>query len=367
MEHVRHGLGVPRVPASVDGDSVPFLRWMVATLLLALGSEPVSLNPSKVLIFLLASVAMVEAPGSSGASKPGIKQLQAPYSSIKPRATIRIGGTADWVLVTGDAIWVASTKPFAILRIDPATNKIVAGIRIPSEACSGLASGFGCIWAPICGKNPSVVRIDAGTNAINTIVPVAPAGPEGGIAASDDSVWLVTDPNGTLARIDPSTNSVRQKISIPPGSYNPIFDDGIVWISGVEKNNLTAVDANSGKVLESIPVGPKPRFLTAGAGSVWTLNQGDGTVSRIDEKSRKVVATIQAGIPGTGGDIGYGADSVWLSVFDVPLSRIDETSNRVVRQWIGKGGDSLRIGFDSLWITDYKKGLLLRIPIEEVQ
>jgi hypothetical protein len=37
-----------------------------------------------------------------------------------------------------------------------------------------------------------------------------------------------------------------------------------------------------------------------------------------------------------------------------------------VKQWIGEGGDSLRIGFGSVWITDYKKGLLSRIPMEEV-
>jgi virginiamycin B lyase len=168
-------------------------------------------------------------------------------------------------------------------------------------------------------------------------------------------------------RIDPSTNGVRQKISIPPGSYNPIFSDGIVWITGIEKNVLTAVDAKSGKVLESIPLGPKPRFLTAGAGSIWTLNQGDGTVSRVDEKSRQVIATIEVGIPGAGGDIDYGADSAWPTVFEVPLSRIDAKTNHVVRQWIGNGGDSLRFGFESLWITDYKKGLLSRIPIEELR
>ena len=55
------------------------------------------------------------------------------------------------------------------------------------------------------------------------------------------------------------------------------------------------------------------------------------------------------------------------TVFDVPLTRVDATTNRVVKQWIGKGGDSLRFGFDSLWITDYKKGLLSRIAIQEVQ
>jgi virginiamycin B lyase len=270
-------------------------------------------NHSKFLVFLLASVTIVGAQAFSGASdisKPGIKEVQVPYSSIKPTATIKIGGTADWVLVTEDAVWAASTKPYAVLRIDPATNKIVERIRIPAEACSGLASGFGSIWAPICGKKPALVRIDAAKNAISTMLPIAPAGPEGGIAASDDSVWLVTDQNGTLVRIDPSTNSVRQKISIPHGSYNPIFSDGTVWVTGIEKNVLTSVDANSGKVLESISIGPKPRFLAAGGGSIWTLNQGDGTVSRVDEKGRKLVATIQVGIPGTGGDIDYGADFI---------------------------------------------------------
>lgn len=298
--------------------------------------------------------------------KPGVKEVEVPFASLKASATIKIGGTADWVLITNDAVWVASTKPYAVQRIDPTTNKIVARVPVPGEACSGLAAGFGSIWVPLCGNKPQLVRIDSVTNTISARLPIAPAGPEGGITSSDDSVWMVTDKNGTLNRIDPSTNIVRQKISVPPGSYNPLFSNGIVWITGVESSVATAVDATTGKMLESIPVGPRPRFLTSGGGSIWTLNQGDGTVSRIDEKSRKVIATIQAGIPGAGGDIGYGAESVWPAVLGVPLTRIDATTNKVVRQWVGKGGDSLRFGYGSIWLTDYKKGLLSRFPAEEV-
>jgi virginiamycin B lyase len=50
----------------------------------------------------------------------------------------------------------------------------------------------------------------------------------------------------------------------------------------------------------------------------------------------------------------------------VPLSRIDAPPNKVVKQWVGKGGDSLRVGFGSIWITDYKRGLLERIPIQQL-
>lgn len=318
-----------------------------------------------VLLFMLVTTGTIAAQ-SSKIPKPGVKGVQAQFASLKPSATLKIGRTADWVLITNDAVWVAGTKPYSVQRIDPASNTIVAKIVLPGEACSGLAFGFGSVWIPVCGQKPALIRVDAQKNAVMATLSLPAVEAEGGIAASGDSVWLVTGKDGTLSRIDPSTNSVRQKVSIPPGSYNPIFSNGIVWVTGVEKGVVTAVDASTGSVLDSAPVDSKPRFLTAGGGSIWTLNQGDGTVTRVDEKSRKVIATVQVGIPGFGGDIDYGADSVWLTVFDVPLTRIDAATNTVVKQWIGKGGDSLRFGFGSLWITDYKKGLLSRIAIEEV-
>ncbi len=282
----------------------------------------------------------------------GVKEVQTPFATLRPSATIKIGATADWVLVTDDSVWVAGSKPYSVQRIDPKTNKAVAKVRLPGEACSGLATGFGSIWAPLCGKKPVLVRIDAIKNEISVVLPIPPAGPEGGITASADSMWMVTDKDGTLSRIDPTTNTVQQKISIPPGAYNPLFSDGIIWITGFDSNVLVAVDASTGGVLASIPVGPKPRFLTSGGGSIWTLNQGD--------------ATIVAGIPGHGGDICYGADSVWATVFGIPLTRIDSQINNVLRQWIGRGGDSVRFAYESIWLTDYHRGLLTRIPYEQV-
>ncbi len=233
---------------------------------------------------ILAAVAQTLILGGK-VPKPGIKEVQVPFSSLRTSATIKVGGTADWVLVTDDAVWVASTKPYAVLRIDPSTNKILAMIKVPGEACSGLASGFGSIWVPLCGKKPALVRVDATSNMIIATIPIPPAGPEGGITASKDSVWIVSDKNGTLNRIDPSTNRVRQKISVPPGSYNPLFSDGIVWITGQESSVLTAVEASTGKVLASIAVGPKPRFLTVGGGLFGRLTKATGQSAGLMKKT----------------------------------------------------------------------------------
>jgi DNA-binding beta-propeller fold protein YncE len=297
--------------------------------------------------------------------RPGVKEVQFQFASLKPSAMFKVGGTADWVLITDDAVWLATTKPYSVVRINPATNRVIARVRLPGEACSGLAAGFESVWIPVCGKKPALLRVDAQTNKIIAVVPVASAGPEGGITTSDDSVWILSDSRGTLNRIDPVSNAVVQRIAIPPGSFNPLYSDGIVWITGFESNVLTAVEASTGELLSSILVGPKPRFLTAGGGSVWTLNQGDGTVSRVDERGKKVTATIIAGMPGHGGDIDYGADSVWATVEDIPLTLIDARSNKVVRQWIGAGGDSVRCGHGSIWLTDYHRGLVWRFPLRQ--
>ena len=297
---------------------------------------------------------------------PGVKEVQRPYSLLKPAASFQVGENADWVVIGDDSVWVAGAKPFNLQRIDPSTNKVVATLSLAGEACSGLEIGFGSVWVPLCTEKPMLARVDLRTNKVSATLAIGPAAPEGGIAASKDSVWLVTDDRGTLSRIDPSTNAVRQTVKIAPGAINPIFSDGIVWISSPKTNELIAVDADKGAVMEEIPVGPKPQFLTAGAGSIWILNQGDGTISRVDARSRKVTATVRPGIPGPGGDVCFGAGSIWATVFDVPLTMVDAGNNKVIKQWIGPGGDSLRFGFDALWITDYYRGRLWRIPREEI-
>ncbi len=315
------------------------------------------------ILLLLCLTALVVFAAEQKAVKPGVADVQVPFASLKPSVTFRIGGTADWVLVADDAVWVAGTNPYSVVRIDPSTNTVVARVRLSGEACSGLAFGFGSLWVPVCGSKPLLARVDALTNRITATLPIAPAGPEGGITTSSDSVWMVTDKGGTtLSRINPTTESVRQQISIPAGSYNPLYCDNVVWVTGFDRSVLTAIDATNGEVLASIPVGPKPRFLTSGGGSVWTLNQGDGSVTRVDLDSRKVTGTIALGIPGPGGDLGYGAGSVWATTFDLPLTVIDGRTERVLRQWVGQGGDSLRFGNESIWLTDYHRGLLWRIP-----
>ena len=308
------------------------------------------------------SAAPVVLPASIAASPVSVRHI----AEIKVAAQIHLGRTADWVAVTPEAVWVGGTGPYAVHRIDPVTNTRTALVPLQGEPCAGLALGFGSLWVPLCGRPGGLAQVDLETNRVLRTLPISPAGPEGGIATSPDSVWLVIDTQGTLARIDPATGKIRQLIRVPAGSFNPLYADGRIWITRADAAELTVVDATTGTVQSAAQTGPGPRFLTAGAGAVWTLNQGDGTLTRIDTGSARPMATIALHTPGHGGDIGFGSGIIWTTMQRMPLSLVGVGQSARVCQWAGAGGDSLGLGHGSLWLTDYHAGNILRIDVPEI-
>lgn len=296
-------------------------------------------------------------PVRPGVTTPGVKREM---SAITPASVFTVGGTPDWQVVTDDAVWVANGPLNAVHRLDPKTNQVAATVPTGKKPCSGLAAGFGSIWVPNCGDK-TLSRVDVNTNSVVATIPVGPADSEGGIATSPDAVWMLTSQESKLSRIDPNTNAVVAEIDVPEKSASCLYGDGAIWITTPAANKLTRVDPKTNKVTDSIEVGPRPRFQTFGAGSVWTLNQGDGTVSRVDTTTRKVIATIEVGIPGNGGELAFGFGHVWATVFQIPVSEIDPALNKVVRQWVGPGGDSIRVGHESVWLSNLREHNVWRI------
>lgn len=281
-------------------------------------------------------------------------------ADLHPVATIATGGTPDWMAVSPDSVWVANDAIRSVQRVDARTNRITATIAVDGQPCSGLAFAFGALWTPVCGKHPSLDRIDPRTNAVTNVFPIHPQNSEGGVTASREGVWLATS-DGALSRVDPVTGRVRQRVAIPSGSFNPLYSDGIVWLTSGEHDELLAIDSRTCKIVARTRVGSKPRFLTATGKFVWTLNQGDGTISKVDAATRRVVATIDAHIPGHGGEITQGDGSVWATLVKTPLTRVDAQTNTILGQWHGIGGDAVRFGHGSIWLTDYDHGRLWRI------
>ena len=60
------------------------------------------------------------------AALPGSRAI----GELTSAATIHLAKTADWVAISDDAVWVGSTGPNAVHRIDPNTNRLVATVEL---------------------------------------------------------------------------------------------------------------------------------------------------------------------------------------------------------------------------------------------
>jgi virginiamycin B lyase len=318
----------------------------------------------KVCTALLLGAFLIQTPRPP---RPGVKTpgVRVPIERLKPDAIFPVPGTPDWLAID-EAVWVSNEPKDTVSRLDPTTNTVTATVQVGSRPCSGLAAGFGSLWVPNCGDQ-TMSRVDLKTNKITATIKTTVANSEGGIAAGAGSVWLMTDTKGTLARFDPATNAVVAEIYVASGSYGMTFGEDAVWVTSTEHSTVARVDPRTNLVVETIPVGKSPRFIAAGGGAVWTLNQGDGSVSRIDPKTNKVVATIEVGVPGPGGEIAYGEGSVWVTSFEFPLSRIDPARNAVVQQFAGAGGDAVRVGLGSVWLSNLRAGNVWRLDPRRVE
>jgi YVTN family beta-propeller protein len=315
-----------------------------------------------VILLGFAALGQTPRPPKPGVKTPGVK---IPIERLKPDAVFSVPGTPDWLAID-DHAWVSNEPKDSVTRMDPATNKVAATITVGKKPCSGLAAGFASLWVPNCGDQ-TISRLDLKTGAIVATIKTGIGNSEGSIVTGAESVWLMTDAKGTLARFDPATNALAAEIYVPSGSFGMAFGEGAVWVTSTEHSTVARVDPRTNLVVENIPVGKAPRFIAAGGGAVWTLNQEDGSVSRIDPKTNKVVATIEVGIPGGGGEIAFGEGSLWVTAFQFPLSRIDPATNTVAQQFFGEGGDAVRVGLGSVWLSNLRAGNVWRLDPRRIE
>lgn len=306
--------------------------------------------PMKIRIVFLALVTL-----AGRGSLDGQKSVAVTPIARRAVATLKIPGSADFLVADGEAVWTTNQGRVEKLQRDQPGP--VATVSVP-DPCGAMEIGFGALWVANC-QDASLYRIDLPAARVVAVIPTGLADPKGelSVAVGAGSVWLLTDRAGVLSRIDPQTNRVTARILVAPDSYAAVFGFGAVWITNTGANNsgngsVQRVDPGTNRVVATIQVGPAPRFLAAGEGGVWTLNQGDGSVSRIDPVSNLVAATIAAGVQGSGGDIATGAGVVWVRAKRVLLSVVDPRTNRVVERFGPPAGSgAVRVAGNLVWVT----------------
>jgi virginiamycin B lyase len=295
----------------------------------------------------------------SGVKTPGV---QIPFANLKPDAEIEAPAHPAWIFFSGAAFAPGNES---IEKIDPKTNKKGDPVGGLSRPCGGMVSAFASLWAPVCGTS-SLARIDAKTFKVTNTISSGVANVQGVIAATADSIWLLTDDKTTLSRIDPDQNLVVGELRVPAGCRGLTFGEKALWIACPAENKILRVNPATNLVEKSIEVSAQPEALAAGEGSIWALCRKDGKIDRIDPKTDKVSKTIELGTPGAEGQIAFSEGFIWVTQTGFPLARIDVKSEAVVQQFNGEGGGAIAMSPGAIWLSNVKAGAILRIDPKRV-
>jgi virginiamycin B lyase len=226
--------------------------------------------------------------------------------------------------VDAATVWMVRSDADEVVRLDLRTGGVVARIPLgplPYEAAPGdrrflpslVAVGAGAGW--VATARGAVARIDAASNRVVAVIRLPRRDPAG-IAVAGRVVWVAQGGHG-LARIDAATNRLLGTVRLELRADRIATDGATLWVGGrstdrdVETAGAVArVDAATGRVGQVVPSG-LPTGLAAGVGGVW-IAERDRAGGALECIWPGRTTAVIGGLPAMG-ELAVGGGAVWAA------------------------------------------------------
>lgn len=242
----------------------------------------------------------------------------------------------------------------AIGVIDAETAGITEQLTIGSKP-SAIAAGGGFLWVA-SEADGTVSRIDPETRRVQTLAVGRSAA---GVAYGEGSVWVTNAEERSVVQVDPDSFTIAQTVGNGPRAV--AVGEGAVWVANTIDGTVSRFDLDRGAVTDTIPVGPSPAGIAVGAEAVWVTSEANGSVSRLDPRSGTVVEAVNVGNGPTAIAVGEGA--LWVANRqDGTVSRIDAAANSVSATiGVGASPSAVAAGSGAVWVASEGDGTIARI------
>lgn len=235
------------------------------------------------------------------------------------------------------SLWVNSSDSASVVsRINPATRRVIASIKLLHPGGGDITYAFGSIWA-VNRTAATVTRIDPHSNSVVATIPTLGASPFS-IAASQREIWVANRGQGkpvsgaAIVAIDPATNRTTTTI---PLAGSPVWlgsTGSEVWAADPDHHAIVEISTQpTAKVTYRIawPSINRPSYaISDDKGYLWFSDGGSKPrLEELDPSTRTIRTVLSAAalaryhLQNIDG-LTYGAGSIWLSGFCGPGAQI---------------------------------------------
>ncbi len=182
------------------------------------------------------------------------------------------------------------------------------------------------------------------------------------IAAATDAIWVASEPDGTLTRLDPATGDpVGRPLRLGAGISGVAVGGGSVWVSDPPRGEVLRLDPDSGRVLGRAEVGGRPGPIVFGGGRVWVADERGAGIAAIDSGGRvyrRGIAPHAAPLR-----LAVGAGGLWASSATTgAVRRIDLSTLRIDAPIpVGRGPAGVTVANGLVWVANSRGGTVSKV------
>ena len=153
---------------------------------------------------------------------------------------VHVGIRAEFAVAAVGSVWTTNSIERRLIRIDPASNRVSARIKLKGNYPLGITYGAG-------------------------------------------SIWVANRYSGSVTRVNPRTNkAAKKKIKVGFCPYALAYGAGSIWVSNESSGTVSRINPKKNKVVKTIRVGGGPNGLVARI----RLDLGDGLPARARDSHR---------------------------------------------------------------------------------
>jgi DNA-binding beta-propeller fold protein YncE len=209
----------------------------------------------------------------------------------------------------------------------------------------------------------AVLLLTGDSSGPEVSAPVAIGKPPLRIAAGSEKIWVLSEPEATLTRIDAASDRILGKpIDLPQGVAAVAVGGGSVWVTDSDTGELLRVDDESGAVTQRIDVGGHPGPLVYGGGRVWVADTKGAGITAVNTKGGRVVRRHLG--PHTAPlRLATGAGSLWISsAITGQVHHIGLGAFAIGRSIpAGRHPAGITVAHGLVWVADARSGSVTRL------
>jgi len=276
--------------------------------------------------------------------------------------------TAGALIAAARAAEGSEVRPTAVLSEDRSERTTVPNRspaffgRIGGRATAWIAAGALVFVLAIVA---AVLFLLLGDDGPQVSAPVKIGAPPLRLDAGPKAVWVTSEKDGTVTRLDPETGEVvGSPHRLEKGVAGVAVGSNWTWVTNPRQGVLLRLDRFSGKVLKRIRLVGEPGPLALGGHRVWVADEGGRGITAINAEAG-AVAPGGRGLPpqAPGLRVAWGTEALWVAISGANVVRRlapgTLAASDPIRVGGGPAGITVAGGF--VWVASSRAGVVSKI------